>query len=221
VPTALTIRNCVFSLWILYGFQCKHQLFPWTSLANLCSWCKLFCSLWGTDWILKYYLDKIRPQRVELTLVPASSCNRLLRNYWSRFKARMSFILKVLFRFRIRKLGIQFISVSVETHDYYMHTSLHCRKFWTHCIHCKVKVRLTQERSWCKQRGGEFAFSHLAWLILTFIRLCHFCIAWYGKYSSDWRRRQQVRCSTQWWNSHHQLLTCVLSGMLQIYGSNY
>jgi hypothetical protein len=33
-------------------------------------------------------------------------------------------------------------------------------------------------RSRNRWRGWEFTFSHAAWLVLTFIRLCHFCVTW-------------------------------------------
>jgi hypothetical protein len=59
---------------------------------------------------------------------------------------------------------------------------------------------LTQDYPGCKQGDGEFTCNVTAWLVLAFIKLCHFNFTWYSKSNSRCPGWQSVRCSNliQW-----------------------
>jgi hypothetical protein len=57
----------VLCLLILYESQCKEELFPWTALKYLCIGDRL-CFLWGSEWILKYYLHEFKLKRVNFSI---------------------------------------------------------------------------------------------------------------------------------------------------------
>jgi hypothetical protein len=69
-----------------------------------------------------------------------------------------------------------------------------------HTAYCSILCyTLTQERSWCKQRGGgEFASSHATWMVETDLHVLN--VAAYSTY----------------WNARRQLITCVLSRSLRV-----
>jgi hypothetical protein len=61
-PALITYNS---ALWI-YGFLILNTdyLFKQHLLLDICNG-EVFCSLWSTDWILKYYLDEHQLQRVD------------------------------------------------------------------------------------------------------------------------------------------------------------
>jgi hypothetical protein len=61
VPDMLWICNAGFFLylWVVYGSDRKQRLFPRTVLTSWSFNAEVWCSLWGTAWILRCYLDQL------------------------------------------------------------------------------------------------------------------------------------------------------------------
>jgi hypothetical protein len=65
ICSAALTSNCILCLWILYDSQSKQGLFLWTPLKIYIFNGYGLCSLWGTDRIIKYYLNELWIQRVK------------------------------------------------------------------------------------------------------------------------------------------------------------
>jgi hypothetical protein len=58
---------CILYLWVSYDSHNSDYYFPKQHYTlDLCI-CEGLCSLWGTDWILKYYLDELPLQSVNIS----------------------------------------------------------------------------------------------------------------------------------------------------------
>jgi hypothetical protein len=66
-------------LFISFNFPDKKRLFPRTTLTNQSFNGEVFCLLCGRNWVCKYYLGEIRPQRVKYGIFHVFRCQDFFR----------------------------------------------------------------------------------------------------------------------------------------------